>query len=144
AQELKTKPTQHSVKRLLEAGVQPDILLCRTERHLPMDIRKKIALFCNVNINSVIEAIDADTIYDVPLLMRKEKLDERVLLRLNLPVEDQPDILKWKEFLGRLKNPLREINVGIVGKYVELPDAYKSIAEAFVHGGAANECNVKI
>ena len=144
ARELKTKPTQHSVKRLLEAGVQPDILLCRTEMHLPMDIRKKIALFCNVNINSVIEAIDADTIYDVPLLMRKEKLDERVLFRLNLPLENQPDIVKWKEFLGRLKNPLREINVGIVGKYVELPDAYKSIAEAFVHGGAENECNVKV
>jgi CTP synthase len=109
-----------------------------------MDIRKKIALFCNVNINSVIEAIDADTIYDVPLLMRKEKLDERVLIRLNLPIEDQPDIVKWKEFLGRLKNPLREINVGIVGKYVELPDAYKSIAEAFVHAGAENECKVKV
>jgi CTP synthase len=144
ARELKTKPTQHSVKLLLEAGVQPDILLCRAERHLPMDIRKKIALFCNVNINSVIEAIDADTIYDVPLLMRKEKLDERVLFRLNLPIDDQPDIAKWKEFLGRLKNPLREINVGIVGKYVELPDAYKSIAEAFVHAGAENECKVKV
>jgi CTP synthase len=144
ARELKTKPTQHSVKLLLEAGVQPDVLLCRTERHLPMDIRKKIALFCNVNINSVIEAIDADTIYDVPLLMRKEKLDERVLFRLNLPIDDQPDIGKWKEFLGRLKNPLREINVGIVGKYVELPDAYKSIAEAFVHAGAENECKVKV
>ncbi len=144
ARELKTKPTQHSVKLLLEAGVQPDVLLCRTERHLPMDIRKKIALFCNVNINSVIEAIDADTIYDVPLLMRKEKLDERVLFRFNLPIDDQPDIGKWKEFLGRLKNPLREINVGIVGKYVELPDAYKSIAEAFVHAGAENECKVKV
>ncbi len=144
AKELKTKPTQHSVKLLLEAGIQPDILLCRTERHLPADIRKKIALFCNVNINSVIEAMDADTIYDVPLLMRREKLDERVLFRLNLPMNGQPDIVKWKEFLGRLKNPLREINIGIVGKYVELPDAYKSIAESFVHAGAENECKVKV
>ncbi len=144
AGELKTKPTQHSVKSLLEAGIQPDILVCRTERLLPQDIRKKIALFCNVNINSVIEAIDVDTIYDVPLLMRKEKLDERVLMRLQLPTDHQPDIAKWKEFLGKLKNPLREVTVGIVGKYVELPDAYKSIAEAFIHAGAENECKVKI
>lgn len=142
AKELKTKPTQHSVQRLSEAGVQPDILVCRSERHLPLDIRKKIALFCNVNVNSVIEAIDADSIYDVPLLMRKEKLDERVLAKLKLPYKKEPDIEQWKEFLGRLKNPLNEVKVAIVGKYTELPDAYKSIAEAFVHAGAVNECKV--
>lgn len=142
--ELKTKPTQHSVKLLSEAGIQPDILVCRTEHHLPVDIRKKIALFCNVNINSVIESIDADTIYDVPLLMKKEKLDERVLSKLKLPHKNEGDIDKWKEFLGRLKNPTSEITLGLVGKYVELPDAYKSIAEAFVHSGAENECKVNI
>ncbi len=144
AKELKTKPTQHSVQRLSEAGVQPDILVCRSERHLPSDIRKKIALFCNVHVNSVIEAIDADSIYDVPLLMRKEKLDERVLSKLKLPYKKEPDIEQWKEFLGKLKNPLSEITIGVVGKYVELPDAYKSIAEAFVHAGAVNECKVHV
>jgi len=142
--ELKTKPTQHSVKLLSEAGIQPDILVCRTEHHLPVDIRKKIALFCNVNINSVIESIDADTIYDVPLLMKKEKLDERVLSKLKLPHKNEGDIDKWKEFLGRLKNATSEITLGLVGKYVELPDAYKSIVEAFVHSGAENECKVNI
>ncbi|MGK7396308.1 MAG: CTP synthase [Candidatus Cyclobacteriaceae bacterium M3_2C_046] len=144
AGELKTKPTQHSVKQLLEAGIQPDILVCRTEHHLPSDIRKKIALFCNVNINSVIEAMDAETIYDVPLLMRKEKLDERVLSKLKLPAKKEPQIEKWKEFLGRLKNPTSEVNIGLVGKYVELPDAYKSISEAFVHSGAENECKINL
>ncbi len=144
AKELKTKPTQHSVQRLSEAGVQPDILVCRSERHLPAEIRKKIALFCNVNVNSVIEAVDADTIYDVPLLMRKERLDERVLTKLKLPFKKEPDIEQWKEFLGRLKNPVGEVTIGIVGKYVELPDAYKSIVEAFVHAGAENECKVNV
>ncbi len=142
--ELKTKPTQHSVKQLSEAGIQPDILVCRTEHHLPIDIRKKIALFCNVNINSVIESIDADTIYDVPLLMKKEKLDERVLTKLKLPHKSEGDIDKWKEFLGKLKNPTSEVEIGLVGKYIELPDAYKSIVEAFVHSGAENECKVNI
>lgn len=142
AGELKTKPTQHSVKQLLEAGIQPDILVCRTERHLPMEVRKKIALFCNVNINSVIESIDAETIYDVPLLMRKEKLDERVLAKLKLPTKGEPDIESWKEFLGKLKNPTNEVVIGLVGKYVELQDAYKSISEAFIHSGAENECKV--
>lgn len=142
--ELKTKPTQHSVKQLSEAGIQPDILVCRTEHHLPSDIRKKVALFCNVNINSVIESIDADTIYDVPLLMKKEKLDERVLTKLKLPHKSEGDIDKWKEFLGKLKNPTNEVEIGLVGKYVELPDAYKSIVEAFVHSGAENECKVNI
>ncbi|NBP67930.1 MAG: CTP synthase [Cytophagia bacterium] len=144
AKELKTKPTQHSVKELLEAGIQPDILVCRTDRPLPMEIRKKLALFCNVNINSVIEAMDADTIYDVPLLMRKEKLDERVLAKLKIPVKGEPDLEGWKEFLGKLKNPDEEVTVGLVGKYVSLPDAYKSIAEAFVHAGAENDCKVNV
>lgn len=144
AKELKTKPTQHSVKELLEAGIQPDILVCRTEKPLPMDIRKKLALFCNVHLNSVIEAMDADTIYDVPMLMRKEKLDERVLTKLKVTSKEEPDLEQWKTFLGRLKNPLDEVTIAIVGKYVSLPDAYKSIAEAFVHAGAENDCKVNI
>ncbi|MBR9998639.1 MAG: CTP synthase [Cyclobacteriaceae bacterium] len=142
AGELKTKPTQHSVKQLLEAGVQPDILVCRTEYSLPLEIRKKIALFCNVQINSVIESKDAETIYDVPIVLRKEKLDERVLEKLNINNYKEPNIDLWKEFLGRLKNPTSEVTIGLVGKYVELPDAYKSINEAFVHAGAQNECKV--
>ncbi|HEY5747123.1 MAG TPA: CTP synthase [Chryseolinea sp.] len=144
AKELKTKPTQHSVKELLEAGIQPDILVCRTEMPLPMDIRKKMALFCNVHLNSVIEAMDADTIYDVPILMRKEKLDERVLAKLKATSKEEPVLEQWKNFLGKLKNPVNEVNVGLVGKYVSLPDAYKSIAEAFVHAGAENDCKVNV
>ncbi|MEM6522977.1 MAG: CTP synthase [Bacteroidota bacterium] len=144
AKELKTKPTQHSVKQLLEAGIQPDILVCRSERKLPMDIRKKLALFCNVQYNSVIEALDADTIYDVPVHMLKEKLAERVLTKLKISYKGEPELVQWKDFLGRLKNPTEEIKIGLVGKYVELPDAYKSIAEAFIHAGAENECGVEI
>lgn len=144
AKELKTKPTQHSVKELLEAGIQPDILVCRTEKPLPLDIRKKLALFCNVHLNSVIEAMDAETIYDVPLHMRKEKLDERVLAKLKIPAKAEPDLEQWKTFLGKLKNPVEEVNIGLVGKYVSLPDAYKSIAEAFVHAGAENDCKVNL
>lgn len=144
AGELKTKPTQHSVKMLLEYGIQPDILVCRTEHHISQDIRKKIALFCNVNINAVIESIDAKTIYDVPLLMLKEQLDRTVLSKLKLPLKNEPDLEKWKEFLGHLKNPTSEIRVGLVGKYVELPDAYKSITESFIHAGAYNECKVRV
>lgn len=144
AGELKTKPTQHSVRQLSEAGVQPDILVCRTEHPLPIEIRKKLALFCNVNVNSVIESIDAETIYDVPLLMKKEKLDERVLTKLKLSNKGEAKIDAWKDFLGKLKNPTCEINIGLVGKYVELHDAYKSIVEAFVHSGAENECKVKL
>ncbi|MGK7388968.1 MAG: CTP synthase [Candidatus Cyclobacteriaceae bacterium M2_1C_046] len=144
AKELKTKPTQHSVKQLLEAGIQPDILVCRSEHRLPMDIRKKLALFCNVHINSVIEALDAETIYDVPLLMRKEKLDERVLSKLKITTKTEPNLDQWKSFLGKLKNPTDEVKIALVGKYVELPDAYKSIAEAFIHAGAVNECKVNI
>lgn len=144
AGELKTKPTQHSVKELLEAGIQPDILVCRSEQSLSLDIRKKLALFCNVPLNSVIEALDAETIYDVPILMRKEKLDERVLVKLKLKHKKEPKIDHWKEFLGKLKNPTSDISIGLIGKYVELRDAYKSIAEAFVHAGAATECKVNI
>ena len=144
AKELKTKPTQHSVKELLAEGIQPDILVCRTEHPLPMEIRKKLALFCNVQLNSVIEAIDADTIYDVPILMKKEKLDERVLAKLKVQSKEEPDLEQWKDFLGKLKNPTEEVTIGLVGKYVSLPDAYKSIAEAFVHAGSQNDCRVNL
>jgi CTP synthase len=144
AKELKTKPTQHSVKQLLEAGIQPDILVCRTEHPLPADVKRKLALFCNVQLDSVIEAMDAESIYDVPLLMKKEKLDERVLSKLNLKSKSKLDLKDWKSFLGRLKNPTAEINIGLVGKYVSLPDAYKSIIESFIHASAAVECKVKL
>ncbi|TGE23078.1 CTP synthase [Hymenobacter metallicola] len=145
AGELKTKPTQHSVRDLREAGLQPDILVCRSEHPIPMEMRKKIALFCNVKINSVIEALDADSIYSVPLLMLKEHLDERVIKKMKLTGGSaQPDLEIWKDFLGRLKNPTEEITIALVGKYVELPDAYKSINEAFVHAGAQNECKVTV
>ncbi|EOZ99088.1 CTP synthase [Indibacter alkaliphilus LW1] len=144
AKELKTKPTQHSVKQLLEAGIQPDILVCRTEHHLPMDVKKKLALFCNVQLNCVIEAMDAETIYDVPLLMKKEKLDERVMSKLKLTSKSNTDLEQWKDFLGRLKNPTQEVTIGLIGKYVSLPDSYKSIIEAFVHAGAACECKVNL
>lgn len=144
AKELKTKPTQHSVKELLAEGIQPDILVCRTEMPLPMELRKKVALFCNVHLNSVIEAIDADTIYDVPMLMKKEKLDERVLAKLKVHSKEEPDLDQWKTFLGKLKNPMDEVTIGLVGKYVSLPDAYKSIAEAIVHAGAENDSKVNV
>ncbi|ARK13003.1 CTP synthase [Fibrivirga algicola] len=144
AGELKTKPTQHSVKMLQESGVQADILVCRTEHPLPMDIRRKIALFCNVQVNSVIEAMDAETIYDVPLLMKKEKLDQRALYMLDLYNDQDADLEAWKGFLNGLKNPTHEVRIGLVGKYVELHDAYKSIAESFIHAGSKNECKVHI
>lgn len=144
AGELKTKPTQHSVRMLQEAGIQPDIIVCRTEHPLPVEIRKKIALFCNVQINSVIEAMDASTIYDVPILMRREKLDQRALYMLDIYNDKDADLDDWKSFLARLKNPLHVIQIGLVGKYVELHDAYKSISESFIHAGAQNECKVQI
>lgn len=144
AGELKTKPTQHSVRMLLENGVQPDIIVCRTEHPLPQDIRRKIAQFCNVQVASVIEAIDAETIYDVPLLMQKERLDRRVLYMMDLYNDKDADLDAWKAFLGRLKNPGDTIRIGLVGKYVELHDAYKSIAESFIHAGATNECKVQL
>lgn len=142
--ELKTKPTQHSVKMLLEYGIQPDVLVCRTEKPMSNDLRRKIALFCNVNINAVIESIDASTIYEVPLLMLKEQLDKVILNKLKLPLKHEPDITAWKDFLGKLKNPVFEVRIGLIGKYIELKDAYKSIAEAFIHAGVANECKVKL
>ena len=144
AKELKTKPTQHSVKELLMTGIQPDILVCRTEHPLPKELRDKLALFCNVESSAVIEAIDADTIYDVPLLMLKEKLDKIVLKKLNLKFKNEPDLTAWKTFLGKLKNPTKEVSIALVGKYNELPDAYKSIYESFVHAGAVNECKVRV
>lgn len=144
AGELKTKPTQHSVKMLLENGVQPDILVCRTEHELGLSLRNKIAKFCNVSSDAVIQSIDAETIYDVPLLMQKEKLDEVVLRKLHLKSKSKLDLRKWEQFLLKLKNPKKQVNVGLVGKYVELKDAYKSIAEAFIHAGASIECKVNI
>ncbi|MCO6487166.1 MAG: CTP synthase [Phaeodactylibacter sp.] len=144
AKELKTKPTQHSVKELLNTGIQPDILVCRTEHPIGMDIRRKLALFCNVDVGSVIEAIDAESIYDVPLLMLREKLDTVVITKLRLKDRKEPDLRAWKKFLGRLKSPTYEVRIGLVGKYNELQDAYKSIHESFVHAGAVNECHVKV
>jgi CTP synthase len=142
--ELKTKPTQHSVKTLLESGVQPDIIVCRTEKHLTQSLRNKIALFCNVSPNSVIESIDAETIYDVPLLMRAERLDQVVLDKMQVTVTREPDLAKWEEFLYRLKHPSTEIHIGLVGKYVELKDAYKSILESFVHASSYNQVKVNV
>ena len=143
AGELKTKPTQHSVKKLMESGVNADIIVCRTERSIGEDLRSKIALFCNVNINSVIESIDAKTIYEVPLLMQQEKLDEVVLNKLNLP-NTKSDLKDWKNFVKKLKNPKQNIKIGLIGKYVELQDSYKSILESFVHAGAINELKIDV
>ncbi len=144
AGELKTKPTQHSVKMLLENGVQPDILVCRTEHPLGDSVRSKIAKFCNVTTDAVIESIDAPTIYDVPILMQNEKLDEVVLKKLHVKSTQKPDLTQWNQFLKRYKEPKHEVNIGLVGKYVELKDAYKSIAEAFNHSGSANETRVNV
>lgn len=143
AGELKTKPTQHSVKTLMESGVQADILVCRTEHNLPKDLRRKLALFCNVTADSVIQSIDASTIYDVPNLMLKEGLDKVVLNKLNLE-STKPDLQNWNKFVRRHKNPKTEVNIGLIGKYVELQDSYKSILEAFIHAGAANEVKVNV
>ena len=144
AGELKTKPTQHSVKEMLSLGIQPDILVCRTEHPIRQSIRRKLARFCNVDVTSVIEAIDAKSIYDVPILMLKEKLDISILMKLRLVDRHEPKLDRWKAFLGQLKNPVHEIKIGLVGKYIELQDAYKSILEAFVHAGVANECKVRV
>lgn len=142
--ELKTKPTQHSVKELLSLGVQPDILVCRTEYHLNEDIKRKIALFCNIKRESVIESIDADSIYYVPLLMQQEKLDQVVLKHLNLPIEKDPEMKTWRAFLEHIKEPKSEVEIALVGKYIELKDSYKSILESFNHAGAENSCKVNI
>ena len=144
AKELKTKPTQHSVQMLQQAGVQPDVIVCRTEHPLTPELRKKVALFCNVKPGHVIQSIDAWSIYQVPLNMHEEHLDELVVRHLQVENFAQPDMKEWSAFLSRLKNPKSEIDVALVGKYVELQDAYKSILESFVHAGAVNECRVKV
>ena len=144
AKELKTKPTQHSVKMLSETGVHPDILVCRTEQPLNNEIKRKIALFCNVKTEAVIEAMDADTIYEVPLLMLREKLDLICLKKMNITNYAEPNLDKWKSFLDKLKYPKSKVTVGLIGKYIELQDAYKSILESFVHAGAMNEVKVEV
>jgi CTP synthase len=144
AKELKTKPTQHSVKMLSQEGVHPDIIVCRTERPLSPDLRRKIALFCNVKQEAVIEAADAPTIYEVPLAMMREKLDIICMKKLNITPLHEPDLHLWKEFLDKLKYPKSQVTIGLIGKYIELQDAYKSILEAFVHAGAINECKVQV
>jgi CTP synthase len=144
AKELKTKPTQHSVKMLSESGVFPDVIVCRTEEPLNLDIKRKIALFCNVKTEAVIEAPDASTIYEVPLLMMNEQLDLIVLQKMNITNYRDPDLHKWKVFLDKLKYPKVKLTIGLIGKYVELQDAYKSILEAFIHAGAMNECKVQV
>ncbi len=144
AKELKTKPTQHSVKMLSESGVFPDVIVCRAEEALTLDIKKKIALFCNVKVEAVIESPDANTIYEVPLQMMNERLDLIVLKKLNISQYHEPELSKWKEFLDKLKYPKVKITIGLIGKYVELQDAYKSILEAFIHAGAINECKVQV
>ena len=144
AKELKTKPTQHSVKTLMESGINADVLVCRTEHELSDDLRKKLALFCNVEQEAVIQSIDAETIYDVPILMHEEGLDQVVMKRLGIELDNQPDLTQWQNFLKRHKNPKSSVTIGLIGKYVELQDSYKSILESFVHAGAANEVEVKV
>lgn len=144
AGELKTKPTQHSVKTLMESGVNADILVCRTEHEIGEDLKRKLALFCNVKEEAVIQSIDASTIYDVPNHMLEEGLDKISLSKLALPLKSEPDLTQWNAFLQRHKNPKSEVNIGLVGKYVELQDSYKSILEAFIHAGAENEVKVNV
>ena len=144
AGELKTKPTQHSVKKLMESGINADIIVCRTEHSLNEELRKKIALFCNVEIESVIESIDASTIYEVPVLMQNEKLDDVVLKKLNLNNIQLSKLDNWNAFIKKIKNPSNEVSIGLIGKYVELQDSYKSILESFVHAGAANDVKVNV
>ncbi len=144
AKELKTKPTQHSVKTLMESGIKADILVCRTERELSDELRHKLALFCNVRREAVIQSIDVETIYDVPNKMQEEGLDVVALKKLGLPDTGAPNLTQWKEFLSRYKNPKHTVTIGLIGKYVELQDSYKSILESFIHGGAANEVRVDV
>lgn len=144
AGELKTKPTQHSVKTLMESGINADVLVCRTEHELSEDLRKKLALFCNVEREAVIQSLDAETIYDVPVMMLEEGLDQVVLKRLGMESTSKPDLTLWKGFLQRHKNPKSKVTIGLIGKYVELQDSYKSILEAFIHAGAANEVQVEV
>lgn len=143
AKELKTKPTQHSVRMLQQSGVNPDIIVCRTEHSIPIEMRRKVALFCNVKPNAVIQSMDAKSIYEVPLNLMKEHLDEIVLQRFGINAA-APDLTTWKAFLKKLFNPKQEVNIALVGKYVELQDAYKSILESFIHAGATNECKVNV
>jgi CTP synthase len=144
AKELKTKPTQHSVKLMSENGVHPDILVCRTERPLTDDLKRKVALFCNVKVDSVIEAADASTIYEVPIAMLREKLDLIVLKKLNITNYNEAELTRWKEFLDKVKHPGNKVTIGLIGKYIELQDAYKSILESFIHAGAMNDCKVQV
>lgn len=144
AKELKTKPTQQSVKLMSANGVHPDILICRTEHTLTGDLRRKIALFCNVKPEAVIESVDASTIYEVPILMQREKLDLIVLKQLNITHYEEPDLTRWKAFLEKVKHPVSKVNIGLIGKYIELQDAYKSILESFIHAGAMNSCKVQV
>jgi CTP synthase len=144
AKELKTKPTQHSVKLMSENGVHPDILVCRTERPLTDDLKRKVALFCNVKVDSVIEAADASTIYEVPIAMLREKLDLIVLKKLNITNYSEAELTRWKEFLDKVKHPGNKVTIGLIGKYIELQDAYKSILESFIHAGAMNDCKVQV
>ena len=142
--EMKTKPTQHSVKALLENGLQPDILVLRAEHPLSTALKRKVALFCNVDANAVMESIDVPTIYEVPLKMHEQHLDEVVLDKLNLPADKEPDMAAWSAFVEKVKHPSKKIEIALVGKYTELPDAYKSICESFIHAGAVNDCKVKL
>ncbi len=144
AKELKTKPTQHSVKMLSQEGVHPDIIVCRTEKPLTPDLKRKIALFCNVKPEAVIEALDAATIYEVPILMMREALDTIVMKKMNIVNSKEPELTKWKGFLDKLKYPRGKVTIGLIGKYIELQDAYKSILESFIHAGAMNECQVQV
>ena len=144
AKELKTKPTQHSVKTLMESGITADILVCRTEHEISDDIKKKLALFCNVEVDSVIQSIDASTIYEVPLLMKKEKLDQVVLKKLDLVSSNDINLERWSNFVNRLKFPKNNIKIGLIGKYVELQDSYKSILESLIHAGSENETKVEV
>jgi CTP synthase len=144
AKELKTKPTQHSVRLLSENGVHPDILVCRTEEPLNNDIKRKIAQFCNVKQEAVIESADASTIYEVPVMMLREKLDVIALKKMNITNYSEPDLNRWKAFLDKLKYPKSKVTIGLIGKYIELQDAYKSILESFIHAGAMNECKVQV
>jgi CTP synthase len=144
AKELKTKPTQHSVKTLMESGITADILVCRTEHEISDDIKNKLALFCNVEVDSVIQSIDASTIYEVPLLMKNEKLDQVVLRKLNLKSSNDSNLERWSDFVNRLKYPKNNVKIGLIGKYVELQDSYKSILESLIHAGSENETKVEV
>ena len=144
AGELKTKPTQHSVKMLMQSGIGPNILVCRSEHHISEDIKRKLALFCNVKKEDVIQSLDAETIYDVPNLMFNEGLDRVVLEKMNLNSEKQPELIAWNQFVKKYKNPKQTIEIGLIGKYVELHDSYKSITEAFIHAGSTHETKVNV